>query len=167
MHVFIQGDIHVSTFTRLSIVSPVCVSTHGCVWCLCKCMCFSCFHQDCYSLYHISLIVLVILAILGQDIKILSCNVLFMLVFHVQTLLKQIFFRYHPMLWRSNYEACTTQIPLRMLRIKVLQQVEKKKRAALIIYDHSYKLTCQRQTVLFFYSVSVYKSVYTTILALS
>lgn len=64
-------------------------------------MCFSCFHQDCYSLYHISLTVLVILAILGQDNKILSCNVLSVLVFHlpdVQTLLKQIFFHYRPML---------------------------------------------------------------------
>jgi hypothetical protein len=43
----------------------------------------------------------------------------------VQTLLKQIFFRYYRMLWRSNYEACTTETSLRMLRIKVLHQVKK------------------------------------------
>jgi hypothetical protein len=76
----------------------------------------------------ISLIVLVILTILGQDIKILSYNVFSLLVFHlpdVQTLLKQISFRYHPTLWRSKYEACATETPLRMLRIKVLQQIEK------------------------------------------
>jgi len=95
MHIFIQGDIHVSIFTRLSVVSPMSVSMLGCVKCLCKCMCFACFHQDCYSPCHISLIVLVILAVLGQDIKILSCKVFLMRVFHlpvIQTLLKQIFF---------------------------------------------------------------------------
>ena len=89
-------------------------------------MSFSCFHQACYSLCHIGLIVLVILTIL--DFRILSCSVLSMLDFHlpdVQTLLKQIFFCYHPMLWRSNCEACTAETPWRMLRIKELQQAEK------------------------------------------
>jgi hypothetical protein len=48
-----------------------------------------------------------------------------------------------------------------------IRAFKKKKQASLIIHDHSYKLKCQRQTVYFFYSVSVYKSVYTAILALS
>lgn len=124
MHIFIQGDIHVSTFSRLSIVSAVSVSILGCIIYLCKCIVFSCFHQDCYILCHISLIVLVILAILGQDIKILSCNACLWSPW-CPNITETIFFCYHPMLWRSNYEACTTETPLGMLRIKVLQQVEK------------------------------------------